>query len=363
MKKKKPIILVGGGTGGHITPLVAIGEELITRKQEFIFVGEQGGREEQIIEELKWRFRGIKSGKWRRYWSWQAIWQNIAGLGSFCLGFGQSIKILLRTGAPTVISKGGYVALPMVLAAALLRRRLLIHESDAVMGLTNRLSARLATKVFTGFPVKYYPQASAKFEFVGVPIRTSLLKTATASKPTKARPLVLIIGGSQGSQAINRLIWEALPDILLQSDVVHIVGETNEIEAKERFANLTDKQKNHYKFFGYTKRELPYYFAMADLIICRASATVLAEAGVFSRAALLIPLPSSASNHQLVNAKLLNESKAAFYLEQKGLTASQLAQKIIQLVEDRSRRETMGNALREYFHSEEAVDKILKELA
>jgi len=362
MNKNAPVILVGGGTGGHVTPLIALGEELIAHNRPFLFVGEQGGREELIIREQRWQFVGIKAGKWRRYWSWQAIRSNLGGLVRFCWGFCQSIGILLQTKAPIVISKGGYVALPMVLAAYLLRRRIFIHESDAVMGLANRLSARLATRVYTGFPVTCYPQANSKYEFVGIPIRRVLLKAATASRLSKARPLILVIGGSQGSKAINHLVWEALPKILLEADVVHIVGEANEQAAREFFSTLSDKQKNHYKYFGYTKRELAYYFAMADVLISRASATVLAEAGVFSRATLSIPLPNSAGDHQLANAKQLNRAGAVRYVEQKDLTAERLVEEIMELIGNPSLREQLGESLNKYFHSENATSKILKDI-
>lgn len=362
MNKQAPIILVGGGTGGHITPLIALGEGLSLRGRPFIYVGQKEGKEEEIVSELRWPFMSITAGKWRRYLSWQAFWGNAIGLTYFIRGVAQCVKILIRTKAPIVISKGGYVALPMVIATAILRRRLLIHESDSVMGMTNRLSVRFAKKVFVGFPLSCYPNANNKFQAVGLPIRKTMLQTAESSKPAKTRPLVLIIGGIQGAKAINQLVWECLAELATLTDVVHIVGRANEDEAKNFQEGLDKKTKTHYKYFGFLKRELPYYFAMADLVICRASATTVAEAGVFSKPVLLIPLPGSAGNHQLKNAQLLQQAGAALYLDQASLSADLLVEKVREILDNQTVRVEMGKNLSNFFQSEQATEKILEEI-
>ncbi|MEK7171038.1 MAG: UDP-N-acetylglucosamine--N-acetylmuramyl-(pentapeptide) pyrophosphoryl-undecaprenol N-acetylglucosamine transferase [Patescibacteria group bacterium] len=355
----KPILLVGGGTGGHIFPLVALGEELTARHIPFIFVGGRQGKEREIVGEYGWPFRAITAGKWRRYWSWLAAWQNFVDIGRNFRGFFEALTLLLRTHSRVIFSKGGYVALPMVLAAKLLGRRIIIHESDTVMGLTNRLSARVAGRVLTAFAPNLFSHHDDRYEQVGIPIRKTLRQAAKLKSPQKTRPLILVIGGIQGAQAINNLIRQSLPGLLPIADIIHITGDAEILLHKHLAEKLDRKFKGSYKPFSYITRELPYYYQSADLIVSRSSATTVAEAALFAKAMYLIPLPSSAGNHQLTNAKHLQAAGAAIMSEQQQLTDAKFTQTITSLLVDRVLLRNLGTRLSEYFNEQDAIDKII----
>ncbi len=356
---RKPIILVGGGTGGHIFPLIAIGEELARAGRSFIYVGSKDSKEEELVKKLGWSWMAIEAGKWRRYITLESIGLNIRDTFRVIRGFFQSVKLLHQTEATTVISKGGYVALPMVYAARYTGRELIIHESDAVMGATNRLSSRFASKVLTAFPVDVYPNQSSKFVQVGIPIRRSLRQAATLKGPSKPRPLLFIIAGSQGSAAINSLIASILPELIKKYDIVHSVGEKNEAVMKDVAAKLPKADQLHYKPVGFIERELPYYYQSADLVLSRASATTIAEGATFSKAMYLVPLPTAASNHQVINARKLEAAGAAVVREQYQLSPEKLLTELTELIDDKVKQQQLGQTLHNYFNCDQTVTAIM----
>jgi len=358
--KYKPILLVGGGTGGHIFPLVAIGEELTSLGRPFIYVGVRGGREEPIIQELGWQWQPIAAGKMRRYLTVQAIIANVVDAFRTVQGFFQAIKLLVRTGAPAVISKGGFVALPVVYAARFLGRPVFAHESDAIMGLTNRLTASFARRIFTAFAPSVYPKADRRFIQVGIPIRKNLRQAARLRSPKKTRPLILVLGGIQGASAVNSQIRQSLKKILPIADVVHATGEREFASYQKLQASLDKSARSAYKPFAFLDRELAYYFQAADLVISRASATTIAEGALFGKAMLLIPLPTSASNHQVVNAKILADQHAAVVLEEQQLSSEAFFGAVRKLLSDRAELSVLGMKLRTYFHNDDAIALIIR---
>lgn len=361
-KQARPIILVGGGTGGHIFPLIAIGEELISRGKPFIFVGERGGREEAIVKELGWQFQPIAAGKMRRYLNAKTIWANLLDSFKTVRGFFQCLRLLIRSGASVVLSKGGYVALPMVYAAWVLRRKVLIHESDSVMGLTNRLSAKFANRVFTSFAPAVYPNHDRRYLQVGIPIRKTLRQAARLRSPKKTRPLVLILGGIQGASAINTLIRQVAKRLVAVSDVVHVTGE-REIGIYQKLQDSLDKKdRTAYKPFGFLDRELAYYFQAADVVVSRASATTIAEGALFGKAMYLIPLPTAAGNHQVENAKILQREHAVVMYEEYQLSPDKFFETLTDLLNDRAELGVVGIKLRGYFYNEDAIEMIIKEI-
>lgn len=363
MALEKPVILVGGGTGGHIFPLVAIGEELAAKKIPFIFVGSKHGPERQIVGEYGWQFVGISSGKYRRYFTLKALGENIVDLGRVVAGFFEAIGLLSRSGAPVVFSKGGYVALPIVIAAKVLGRTVIIHESDSVMGLTNRISARLASRVLTAFAPSVFPTHDNRYEQVGIPIRRALRQAANLKAPKKSRPLIFVLAGIQGSITINRFVRETLSELITVADIIHITGEAEAAQHQELAESLSKKVEGAYKPFAFISRELPYYYQSSDLIVTRASATVIAEAALFSKAAYLIPLPSSAADHQLTNAKHLQAAGAAVWRQQYQLTNEKFSEDIRRLLADRAQLQNLGSRLSRYFNEGQALERIIELIA
>jgi len=361
-KTIKPIILVGGGTGGHIFPLVAIGEELSASQKPFIFVGAKGGREEGIVNELGWDFRPISAGKLRRYFTIQSLIANIVDVFRTIQGFFQSLRLLIKTGAPAVFSKGGYVAVPMVYAARLLSRRVYVHESDAVMGMTNRLSAGFAQKVFTAFSPSVYPNQDRRYLQVGIPIRRALRQAAQLRAPKKTRPLILVLGGIQGAAAINGYVRENISALIELADVVHVTGEREYELHQKKQASLDKKTRPAYKPFAFLGRELAYYYQSADLLISRSGATTVAEGALFGKAMFLIPFPAAAGNHQVVNARILEKEHAAVVHEEYQLSSERFLEVVTNMLSDRAGLSAYGMKLKAYFHNDEAIDIIIREI-
>jgi UDP-N-acetylglucosamine--N-acetylmuramyl-(pentapeptide) pyrophosphoryl-undecaprenol N-acetylglucosamine transferase len=361
-QKHKPLLLVGGGTGGHIFPLVAIGEELTARKLPFIYVGAKNGREEAIVAELGWRFTPIAAGKVRRYLTLSTLYANIIDLFRTVQGFFQAINLLIKTGAPAVISKGGYVAFPVVYAARLLGRPVYAHESDAVMGLTNRMTAAFAKRMFTAFSPKVYPKSDGRYLQVGIPIRKNLRQAARLRSPKKTRPIVLVLGGIQGASAINSIVRQSLNKLLVIADVVHVTGEKEFAAYQKVLAGLDKSLRAAYKPYSFLDRELAYYFQAADLVVSRASATTIAEGALFGKAMLLIPLPTAAGNHQVINAKILVAEHAAVVQEEYQLSPETFTERVEKLLGDSAELSTLGIKLRGYFHNDDAIAIILSEV-
>ena len=357
---QKPVILVGGGTGGHIMPLIAIAEEMNARKIPFIYVGGKESREEKMVKDLGWQFVGIDAGKWRRETGLKSIWLNMGDGFKVIAGFFQSVKILRQSKAEVVFSKGGFVALPMVYAAKFLKVRLIIHESDVYMGLTNKLSARFADKVLTAFDPKVFSNSDERYIQVGIPIRKSLRAAADLKAPAKNRPVLLVMGGIQGAMAINNYIKQTLPELVKKYDVVHSVGEQNFALFKTARESLKKTDQAHYKPYSFIDRELSYYYQTADLIISRASATVIAEGALFGKTMYLIPLPTSAGNHQVLNAKYLAEANAVEYREQYQLSGEKVLADVNELISNPDKMKQLGSNLRNYFNENKTIETIME---
>lgn len=363
--KPNPVLLVGGGTGGHTMPLIAVGEELRRLNRPFIFVGGKTGTIGQLIYDLGWPYRAIESGKWRRNPSFQNWWLNITDLVRVLIGFFQALALIIRTKPTAILSKGGPVAIPVVLAAWLTRRKIVIHESDAVMGLANRFSVPLASRILTAFEPSIFPKADSRYQQVGIPIRATLRQAAVLKAPKKSRPLIFVLAGIQGSVAINKLIYKSLAELLLVTDIVHVTGSADLAQAQQAQKALPPKIRESYRPFSFVDRELPYYYQSADLLISRASATVLSEAALFAKAVFLVPLPPGvdAGGHQRANAEKLAEAGAARWQPQAELDAPKLTAEIKALLADQEKRDQLGQNLKQYFHCQTALADIIKEIS
>jgi UDP-N-acetylglucosamine--N-acetylmuramyl-(pentapeptide) pyrophosphoryl-undecaprenol N-acetylglucosamine transferase len=357
-----PILLVGGGTGGHVFPLIAVGEELKSKNIPFVFVGSAKSLEQEEVQKLGWNFLTIEAGKWRRYFNFVSIFENFLDVFRVLIGFFQAIGIIKRNKVKVIFSKGGFVALPVVFAGRLLRCRIIIHESDVVMGLTNRLAARFANKIFTAFDPKVYPYPDARYQQVGIPIRRSLRSAASLKAPKKSSPLIFIIPGSQGARFVNDLVKDSLDDLLALGTVVHVTGKSD----YDRFLTVRDRldenQKNRYKPFAFIDRELALYYQMADLVVARGSATTSAEGALFKKTMYLIPLPTAAGNHQALNAENLVRAGAAVTCGQAELSAEKFVKDLGQLLDDLEKRLTLGNNLHTYFRSNQTMEIVVQEI-
>jgi UDP-N-acetylglucosamine--N-acetylmuramyl-(pentapeptide) pyrophosphoryl-undecaprenol N-acetylglucosamine transferase len=296
-KVKKRILITGGGSGGHVTPLEAVIENFNRDDYNILYVGSGIKFETDMAQRQKIKYKKILVGKYRRYFSWQ----NIVDLFKVKIGIWQSIFIIMSFKPSVIFAKGGYVTLPVVVAGWVLRVPIVIHESDTIMGLANKIEAKLAKKVCVGFSIDNYPTLLLeKIIYTGNPVRKSFLTTKISKNSLKT---ILVTGGSQGSRFINQIIASILPKLTSYFRVIHISG-------KNDYQWLKKNDWSNYELYDYTDR-MAQLMSKSDLIISRSSANTLAEIAMLGKPSILIPIKYSANNHQLANAKVYEKNSAS----------------------------------------------------
>ncbi len=314
----KKIILTGGGTAGHVTPNIALLPGLREADFDITYIGSYNGIEKQLLKEQKIPYYGISSGKLRRYFDIK----NFSDPLKVIKGFGQSIRLMRKLKPDIVFSKGGFVSVPVILAARFCHVPSIIHESDLTPGLANKLAIPNAAKVCCNFPetLKYLPEEKAVL--TGSPIRSELL---TGNKEnarrlcgfTKEKPVLFIVGGSSGSKFINDTIRGLLPELLKTYQVIHMCGKGNIEAALDRTAG--------YKQFEYIGKELNDIFALADLVISRAGANSICELLALHKPNILIPLSANASRgDQILNAQSFEKQGFSVVIEEEIITPDKL---------------------------------------
>lgn len=321
----KKIVLTGGGTAGHVTPNIALLPRLKELGYEIYYIGSYDGIEKKLIADFDIPYFGISTGKFRRYFDPK----NFSDPFRVIKGYSEARKKLKEIKPDVVFSKGGFVSVPVVRAAASLGIPCIIHESDMTPGLANKLCIPVASKVCCNFPetMKLLPESKAVL--TGSPIREELAKGNKVAALdmcgfTANKPVVMVIGGSLGANAINQTVRQALPKLLEDFQVVHLCG-------KEKIDNLLLNEKG-YKQFEYLKAELKDVFAMADVVISRAGANAICELLALKKPNILIPLPASASRgDQILNAKSFEEQGFSIVLDEDDLTENLLVEKVHEL--------------------------------
>ena len=319
MAKSKKIVMTGGGTAGHVTPNIALMPALQEAGYEITYIGSYNGMEKELIEAQKIPYIGISSGKLRRYFDWK----NFSDPFKVLKGYGQAISILRKLKPDVVFSKGGFVSVPVVLAAKHCHIPAIIHESDITPGLANKIAIRGAKKVCCNFPetMKYLP--AEKAVLTGSPIRRELFHGDAEKSlhycgfPDHSKPVLLIVGGSSGSKVINEAVRKVLPELLEQFYIIHLCGK----------GNLDEKLKGvvGYAQFEYASAELTDMFALADLAISRAGANSICELLALHKPNILIPLSATASRgDQVLNAKSFKKQGFSYVIEEEELTKDSL---------------------------------------
>lgn len=328
----RKICFTGGGTAGHVFPGISVIEALCSqynyKKEDFIWIGSTSGMEKKLIDEAGIQFRGILSGKLRRYFSWQ----NFIDIFKIILGIIQAFCILLKVHPEIIFSKGGYVSVPPVLAGKLLGIPVITHESDYTPGLATRINANFSKKILLSVEEtrKYLkPKFRDKCVVVGNPVRSQFY----SGNPAKGlaflgfddkKPLVFVVGGSQGSGEINQLIWEIRKPLAEKYYVAHQVGAHSTI-------GLSDMPD--YVQIKFIKDEIADVIAAASLVVTRAGAGSLWELSAVGRAALLIPLRGSGTRgDQVKNALYFKEQNAAAVLMDDTIRSQDLLAEIESIV-------------------------------
>lgn len=327
----KKIILTGGGTAGHVTPNIALLPSLKEAGFEITYIGSYNGIEKQLLKEQKIPYYGISSGKLRRYFDIK----NFSDPLKVIKGLGQSIRLMRKLKPDIVFSKGGFVSVPVILAAKFCHIPSIIHESDLTPGLANKLAIPNAAKVCCNFPetMKYLPKEKAVL--TGSPIRSELLSgnKENARKLcgfTTEKPVLFIVGGSSGSKFINDTIRGLLPELLKTYQVIHMCGKGNIEASLERTAG--------YKQFEYIGAELNDIFALAGLVISRAGANSICELLALHKPNILIPLSANASRgDQILNAQSFEKQGFSVVIEEEIITPDKLLNIIHETYKNRNR--------------------------
>lgn len=335
----KHIVLTGGGTAGHVTPNIALMGRLKEQGYQISYIGSYNGIEKTLIEELGIPYYGISSGKLRRYFDLK----NFTDPFRVLKGFSEARKLLKQLKPDVVFSKGGFVTVPVVVAAGRLKIPAIIHESDMTPGLANKLCIPSAVKVCCNFPETKAHLPEGKAVVTGTPIRPELLQGDAAKGRdftgfTSEKPVIMIIGGSLGAQAVNDAIRRILPELLKDFQVVHLCGKGKQDDSKNDLKG--------YVQYKYIESELADLFAMADIVISRAGANAICELQALKKPNLLIPLSANASRgDQILNARSFEKQGFSMVLEEEAITDEVLLKAVHDLYDHRETyRAAMENA-------------------
>ncbi len=361
------VILTGGGSGGHITPILAVAAELkrLQPKTRVIYIGQTGDKLGDIpaadpsIDEVF----TVRAGKFRRYHGegWKQLLdlptlvKNIRDMFYVLIGLHQSRTLLKKLQPDIVFIKGGFVGVPVGLAAARLHIPYITHDSDAIPGLANRIIARWATTHAVALPEEVYTYPSNKTIATGIPLQKDFVPVTAALRKSyrtditvpESAKLLFIIGGGLGSQRVNRAVSEAVPHLLEEFKdlyVVHVVGRANEADMQQYYQEtLTPVRQDRVRVFGFID-DVYHYSGAANIVITRAGATNLAEFALQGKACIVIPSPFLTGGHQLKNAQYLAAQGAAQVLDEVELTAdpNRLAKQVSKLLRDPTQQRDLG---------------------
>ncbi len=361
MQKHIRIAYTGGGTGGHVYPLLAVADEVIRSMQSYpdvrmsySYFGDPGMYRDEFVKR-KIAIRSIVGTKLRRY----ASLLNIVDAIKFPFSLLQALIKLLFVMPDVVFSKGGTGALPVILAAWVYRIPIIVHESDAIPGLTNRLSFPFASRVGVAFERALSFVKGNKGAVVGNPVRPFLLAPSDITKEQAKRifgfdpaiPVILVIGGSQGSRRLNSFLLDIATELVPHYQVLHQTGIANFKDVSQELAIVFEGQiqpyQQRYKVVDFFKNNLKDAFIAADIIISR-SGSFLFEVAVFGKPSIVIPLKESANNHQWFDALEYSQRGACVMIEEENLTATLFLTQLKKIMENPTVIESMSSAARSF---------------
>lgn len=375
------IVLCGGGSGGHITPLLAVARELrsINKSAKLIYIGEKNGKFSHIAADSKLfdELHFVSAGKLRRYHGESAITKlldfktnllNLRDTFKILAGLIQSYLLLKRLKPDAILLKGGFVCVPIALAARAHKVQYITHDSDALPGLSNRIAARWARYHATGMPAQYYAYPQATIRVVGVPTDMRYHAYSEAEQRIlrekydigpKAQ-VILVTGGSNGARRLNEAVIKMLPKLIKNHPDIHVlhqIGAGNE----DQLARLDEDSKKHAIFFDFSS-ELFHMSAISDIVIARAGASFIAEFAAQGKACIIVPNPYLTGGHQLKNAKVYADAGAAVIVNEAELQADpdSLYNSAAMLLNNPEKRELLSKNLHSLTPSENAATALAK---
>ncbi|MGL5633601.1 MAG: undecaprenyldiphospho-muramoylpentapeptide beta-N-acetylglucosaminyltransferase [Sarcina sp.] len=327
---KYKIMMTGGGSAGHVTPNLALMPKLRELGFEIKYIGSKNGIEKDIIQKEGIPYYAISSGKVRRYFDLK----NFSDPFKVVKGIGDAFRILSKEKPDVVFSKGGFVTVPVIIAASMKKIPVVSHESDFTPGLANKMAAPFCDKLCVTFPESLKHIKGDNGILTGTPIREELLKGDREKgkefcKFPKNKPVLLIIGGSLGSKVINDSIRENLDNLLVGFNIIHLCGKGNKDEKLEG--------KEGYLQFEYISDELPDLMAYSDFVVSRAGANAIFELLALKKPHILIPLSAKASRgDQVLNAKSFKNSGYSMVIEEEQLTKEVLESSLKELYRNKN---------------------------
>jgi UDP-N-acetylglucosamine--N-acetylmuramyl-(pentapeptide) pyrophosphoryl-undecaprenol N-acetylglucosamine transferase len=369
------ILVVGGGSGGHVTPVVAVVREIwkVRPRAKIEFWTDKkyykNARRITVENGMDLRIRKVIAGKLRRYTNFtfmmylqhfDVVLKNILDFFKNIVGFFQSFFRLAFNRPDVIFFKGGFVCLPVGMAAKLLRIPYVIHDSDAAPGLTNRLLAKRATKIATGMPLEYYSYPADRAEWTGIPISDEFRPVSETKKRSYKKeldfdpdkPLLVVTGGSLGARNINVAIREILPQLLKQTSVMLVAG-------RERYPEMMDlkeyevwedgKLKTNFRMVKFSS-EMWKLFGAADIVVSRAGASTMTELSSMAKAVIMVPNEKLPGYHQVKNARAYEKANAALVIEdgEMNQNATKLLSAVKKLLKDATLREELSKNLRSF---------------
>jgi len=357
------ILVTGGGTGGHVSPALAVIQTLQEMAvgsdwtPEFRYVGSRHGIEQGLVEAAGIPFVGVQSGKLRRASSLRGLLtlKNVADAFRVPVGIGQAVGEVRRFRPDVVLATGGYVSVPTVIAAGLLRRPVLIHEQTVQIGLANQIAARFATRIALTFDLaasELPPGLRCKAFVTGNPVRSAIFGGDKARGARRfgfdpaddSLPTVYVTGGALGAQSINRAVEASLPDLLAGCRLIHQCGKQDGDRVAGVRASLPPKQQRRYHVVPFVGAEIADIFALADLVVGRSGAGTVTEVSALGKPALFIPLVPTGGDEQTRNARRSVEAGAAALLPSGDLNGPRLLSEIRALLSDPIHLRAMGAA-------------------
>lgn len=351
----KRIILTGGGTAGHVTPNIALLPRLRELQYDIHYIGSYNGMEKQLVEQQGIPYHGISSGKLRRYFSLQ----NFTDPFRVLKGFSEANRLIKQLKPDVIFSKGGFVSVPVVIAGKKNHVPVIIHESDMTPGLANKICMRTAKKICCNFPetVKLLP--ADKAVLTGTPIRRELLNGSrdagfAFTGLSDDKPILLMMGGSTGSRAVNAGLRSALPQLLKEFHVIHLCGKGN--------LDSTLAQPGYIQY-EYISDELKDLFAISDIVLSRAGANAICELLALKKPNILVPLPAAVSRgDQILNANSFKKQGFSYVLEEEKLNADTLMAAVHEVYNNRdSYKKAMATSNQS--NGVDIVIKLIKELS
>ncbi len=349
------ILLSGGGTAGSVTPLLAVAQHVTTTTDiDAVWLGTYRGPERKLVTAQSIRFVPIFSGKLRRYFSLR----NFVDPFLIVLGFLQSLYVIRHFNPDVVVSAGGFVSVPVAVAAFVLRKKILIHQLDITKGLANRLMTPLADRITVSYTASLEDFPESKVVYTGTPVRQELFagdrdRGVQAFGIDPQMPVLLVWGGGTGSLYLNKVVIAALPELLLDMQVIHITGAGKSVPPI-----AIKENQDRYHQFEFIVEELPNVLAVADLVVCRAGMGTLTEIAALGKAAIVVPIPGT---QQEANAKFFFERQGVIMGSQEQLSAQQFAQEVRELMDDADARHFLSTKVATLY-ADNAAERLAVEI-